>query len=110
VSGKEYVKDAIAKIRELIEGLKDSHNLDNELALEELVKSVESLESLKNKATLRTKAVANMAFQVLDAASKLDEAIEDDEDADIITELCESFIANVAALQTSLKERTVIMT
>jgi hypothetical protein len=110
VSGKEYVKDAIVKMRELIEGLKDSHNLDSELALEELVKSVESLESLKNKATLRTKAVANMAFQVLDAALKLDEAIEDDEDADIITELCESFISNVAALQTSLKERTVIMT
>lgn len=110
MSGKEYVKDAIMKMRELIEGLKDSRNLDSESALEELGKSVESLESLKNKATLRTKAVANMAFQVLDAALQLEEAIEDDEDANIITELCGSFISNVVALQASLKERTVIMT
>lgn len=110
MSGKEYVLNAIVKMRELIEGLKDRHNLDSESVLGELGKSIESLESLKNKATLRTKAVANMAFQVLDAAQKLEEAIEDDEDADIITEISESFISNVAVLQASLKERTVIMT
>ena len=110
MSGKEYVKNTIVKMRELIEGLKDSHHLESGPALGELDKSVESLESLKNKATLRTKAVANMAFQVMDAALKLEDAIEDDEDADTITELCESFTSNVSALQASLKKRTVIMT
>jgi hypothetical protein len=110
VSGKEYVKDAIVKMRELLEVLIDSGKLNSEGLLVEMGKSVDSLESSKNKASLRTKAGTNMAFNVLDAVQKLEEAIEDDEDADIVAEHCESFVATTSALQASLKERTVIMT
>jgi hypothetical protein len=110
VSGKEYVKETIEKMGELIEGLKDSGQLNNETVLAELGKSVDVLEGLKNKATLRTKSGTNTAFQVLDAAQKLEEALEDDEDVDILVELCEAFISNANTLQASLKERTVIMT
>ena len=110
MNGKDYVNEAIAKIQELIEELKSSGHQSTASELDALLTSVASLQGLKNKASLRTKALTNVAFQVLDATLKLEEAMEDEEDADIITELCQLFTAKVDTLQASLKERTVIMT
>lgn len=110
MSGKEYVNDAIAKVQDLTAALKDGGKLNNDAVLAELGQAVDILNGLKDKATLRTKTGAGMAFNVLDAAQKLEEALEDDEDADILAERCEAIGSNAKTLQASLKERTVIMT
>lgn len=113
MNGKEYVLEAIEVIERLVSEIKDSKLLDGDPLLEGTGKACESLSRVKNKATLRTKASANLAFPVHDAAQKLDEAWEEakeSDDLDELKELMEEFVGSVEALGAALKERTVIMT
>lgn len=113
MNGKDYVVGAIKIAEQLISKIKDSKLLDGDPLLEGTGKACESLGHVKNKATLRTKASANLTFPVHDAAQKLDEAWEEAKESDDLDELkerMEEFVGIVEALGVALKERTVIMT
>ncbi len=113
MNGKDCVVGAIKIAERLVSEIKDSKLLDGDPLLEGTAKACEGLGHVKNKATLRTKASANLAFPVQDTAQKLEEAWEEAKDTDDLDELkerMEEFISIVEALGAALKERTVIMT
>jgi hypothetical protein len=113
MNGKQYVLEAIGVVERLVSEIKESKLLDGDPLLDGAAKACESLGSVKNKATLRTKASANLAFPVSDAAQNLDDAWEEAKETDDLAELkerMEEFIGSVEALGAALKERTVIMT
>jgi Zn-dependent M32 family carboxypeptidase len=113
MNGKEYLLEAIELMERLVSEIEESKLLDGDPLLEGTGKACEILGRVKNKATLRTKAGANLAFPVNDAAQKLDEAWEEAKESDDLDELkerMEEFVGVVEALGAALKERTVIMT
>jgi hypothetical protein len=109
MNGKEYLVSAAEKAERIASDLKSSGKLDGEPFLDGLRKACETLGSLKNKATLRTKSGATIAIPVFEAAERLEAAWED-EDLDDVKERIEGFIEAVETLGGALKERTVIMT
>ena len=110
MNGKDYVLEACEKVAEIISKLEQDGDGDDHYPLDALKQGREHLLSLKNKATLRTKTGANLAFPVLDSANALSEAVDDDDEAHVVTSAMESFVDNVEVLSAALKERTVIMT
>jgi hypothetical protein len=113
MNGKEYVLSAVEKVGQIASDLKSPDKLDGDPLLEGLTKAWEILGSLKNKATLRTKAGTSIAIPVFEAAENLEAAWEDTEggdDLDDVKERIEDFIQAVEVFGGALKERTVIMT
>ena len=113
MNGKEYVVSTVEKVDQIASDLKSSEKLEGDLLLEGLTKACETLGSLKNKATLRTKTGAGIAIPVFEAAENLEAAWEDAEggdDLDDVKEIMDAFIEAVEVLGGALKERTVIMT
>jgi hypothetical protein len=113
MNGKEYVSSAVEKVGQIASDLKSSDKLEGDPLLEGLTKACETLGSLKNRATLRTKAGASVAIPVFEAAENLEESWEDAEggdDLDDVKERIEDFIQAVEVFGGALKERTVIMT
>jgi hypothetical protein len=109
MNGREYLVSAVEKAEQIASDLKSSGKLNGDPLLEGLTKACESLGSLKNKATLRTKAGATIAIPVFEAAERLEAAWEDGDLADV-KERIEGFMEAVDVLGGALKERTVIMT
>ncbi len=113
MNGKEYVTEAMGLVRPLAAEIRAWEMLEGDPLPEELVKACEDLGQCRNKATLRTKAGANIAFPVYDAAKKLEEeweeAREGDDPDDLKYQMGE-FIGVVEVLTETLKKRTVIMT
>jgi hypothetical protein len=113
VNGKDYVIGAMELVERLVSEIGSSGLLDGDLLLDETAKAGSDLGNLKNKATLRTRNGANIAFPVYDAAQQLEEAWEEareTEDPDELKEQMETFASSVKALIATLKDRTVIMT
>jgi hypothetical protein len=113
VSGKENIKQAMDMVEAVVSGIIDENALDGDALVDGTKKAIGDLDALKNKATLRTKEGTNLAFPVLEAAQNLEEAWEDAKgggDMDDVKWRLEGFIDAVAALNGTLKERTVIMT
>ena len=113
MNGKDYVVEAINVTDEVLASIKKTNLLDGDSLLEGAVKAREGLGYVKNKATLRTKSGANLAFPVYHAAQKLEEAWQETgegEDTGELRERMEEFISCAEALAAALKERTVIMT
>ena len=113
MNGKDYVLSAVEKADQIASDLKSSGKLGGDPLLEGLAKACETLGSLKNKATLRTKAGAGIAIPVFEAAENLEASWEDAEggdDLDDVKERIEEFIQAVEVFGGALKERTVIMT
>jgi hypothetical protein len=100
-------------VERLVPEMKNSGLLDGDPLLDGTAKAGNDLGSFKNKATLRTRNGANMAFPVYDAAQKLEEAWEEareTEDPDDLKDQMETFASCARALIATLKDRTVIMT
>lgn len=113
MNGKDYIVEAITITEEVLKAIGKTGRLDGDALLEGAVKAREGLGYVKNKATLRTKSGANLAFPVYHAAQKLEEAWQETgegEDAGELRESMEEFISCAEALAAALKERTVIMT
>lgn len=113
MNGKDYVVEAVNITQEVLTAIKKAGLLDDDALLDGAVKSCDGLGQVKNKATLRTKPGANLAFPVYDAAQKLEEAWEENgkgEETGELRERMEEFVGCVDALTAALKERTVIMT
>jgi len=113
MNGKDYIVEAITITEEVLKAIEKTGRLDGDALLEGAVKAREGLGYVKNKATLRTKSGANLAFPVYHAAQELEEAWQEtgeEEDTDELRERMEEFISCSEALAAALKERTVIMT
>ena len=108
MNGKEYLLSALEKLGPIASDLASSNKVERGL-MEGLTKACETLESFRNKATLRTKAGASIAIPVFEAAENLEAAWEED-DLDDVKEKIEELIEAVEVLGGGLKERTVIMT
>ena len=112
MSGKEYLDSAIEIAQKILSEVKASDAFSGEPLLEEISKACETVENLKKKPTLRTKDGAHLAFPVKDAAENMEEAWEDaeGENSSDLKWRMEEFVGAVSALNSALKERTVIMT
>ena len=113
MNGKEYVVETKEKGERLIEALKGAQGLKEDQLIETMVKACETLDYVKNKATLKTRQGTNLAFPVYDTICKLEESWGESGaagDLGEIKEQIEEFTTAVESLNAALKERTVIMT
>jgi hypothetical protein len=113
MNGKDYVIGAKEKAEQLLAAIKEADFLKTDSVIEEFARACEILEYVKNKATLKTKPGANLAFPVYDASNKLEEVWEETRkagDSKELREQIEEFVTAVETLNAVLKERTVIMT
>jgi hypothetical protein len=113
MNGKDYVVGAKEKTERLLAFIKTADVLKMDPLLESVNKACETLEYVKNKATLKTRPGTNLAFPVYDASNKLEEVWEETGptgDPRELKEQAEEFVAAVEALNAALRERTVIMT
>ncbi len=113
MNGKEYVVEAKEKTERLLAALKTTEVFKTDPLLEALAKACETLEYIKNKATLKTRPGTNLAFPVYDATTRLEELWEETGETGTsseLKELIEEFVTSVESLNAGLKERTVIMT
>jgi hypothetical protein len=113
MNGKDYIIEAMNLADAVLASVRKANLLDGDPLLEGTVKACEGLGYAKNKATLRTKSGANLAFPVYHAAQNLEESWEETGEGDDTGELrerMEEFISCAEALAAALKERTVIMT
>ena len=113
MNGKEYVLRAVELVERVVSEIKASGILNGDPLLETTAQANGNLANLKNKATLRTRDGANIAYPVMDAAQNLEEAWEDarsGEDLDDLTWRMEEFINSTEALTAFLEDRTVILT
>lgn len=113
MNGKDYVVGAREEAERLLAVMKTTEVLKADPVLEAVAKACETLEYVKNKATLKTRPGTNLAFPVYDASNKLKEIWEEIGEAGDPRELkeqIEEFVASVETLNAALKERTVIMT
>ncbi len=112
MNGKDYVVEAKEKAEQLLAAIKSADVLTDPVT-DAVAKACETLEYVKNKATLKTRPGTNLAFPVYDASSKLEEVWEENGAAGDLRELkeqMEEFVTSVETLNAALKERTVIMT
>ncbi|MEW6263461.1 MAG: hypothetical protein AB1641_10330 [Thermodesulfobacteriota bacterium] len=113
MNGKDYVVKARETAEKLLAEIKAQGCLSGEPLLAKADKACADLERLQNKTVLRTRNGANLAFPVLDAAEKLQEAWAEVVSEAGVAELIEGldeFVRTVEVLEAALKERTVIMT
>jgi hypothetical protein len=113
MNGKDCVVSAIEKMENAISEMKSAGTLDGDPLLDDAAKACETLKTLKNKPTLRTRDGTNLAYPVMEAAQNMEEVLEDSEGEDDLDELrmnMEEFTNSVNALVGALKERTLVMT
>jgi hypothetical protein len=113
MNGKDYVVGAKEKVEWLLSVMKTAEVLNGDPLLAAVSKACETLDYVKNKATLRTRPGTHMAFPVYDVSNRLEETWEETGQAGNPTELkeqMEELVTAVEALNAALKERTVIMT
>ena len=113
MNGQDLVNEALGLAQEVLSGIKESDSLSGDPLVQELEKACRDLESIKGRATLRTKNGTNMAFPVKDVSENLSEAWEDSRDGSELIELksmITEFVDASSSLKESLKGRTVIMT
>jgi hypothetical protein len=112
MNGKDYVVGAKEKVEQLLAVIK-SADVFTDPEIKAVAKACETLEYVKNKATLKTRPGTNLAFPVYDASNKLEEIWEESGptgDPRELKEQIEEFVTSVETLNAALKERTVIMT
>ncbi|MBI4768521.1 MAG: hypothetical protein HY787_28670 [Deltaproteobacteria bacterium] len=113
MNGKDYIVEAKEKTERLLAVLKAVEGLRTDPVIKTVAKACETLEYVKNKATLKTRPGTNLAFPVYDASNKLEEIWEESGptgDPRELKEQIEEFVTSVETLNAALKERTVIMT
>lgn len=113
MNGKDYVIDAIKRTERVMSDIKSLDALQGEPLVIGTVKACGDLSNLKNRATLRTRNGAHLAYPVFEAAQNLEEAWDEagvGDDLGELKERMEEFMNAADALSGALKERTVIMT
>ena len=113
MNGKEYIVETIHRVETLLPAFKDREGLSGDPILGDLSKACESLNNIKNKATLRTKDGTNMAFPTNEAGKDLQDEWEEVADGDhleMLKEQIETFVDTVQALVKALEDRNIILT
>ena len=113
MNGKEYIASSLEMSENLLAAMKESNLLNGDSLMDDAEEACQSLNEIKNKATLRTKDGTALAFPVYEACQNLEEAWEDaqiNEDVDDLKWRMESFIDATVALTSALKDRNVILT
>ncbi len=113
MNGKEYVANSIEMSKSLFSLIKKADLLNGDPLMENAENALTVLDEIKNRPTLRTKDGTALAFPVYEAVQNLEEAWEEAQingDADDVRWRLENFIDSTLALNSALKDRSVILT